>query len=256
MITAAVIMFIVKALKGSAHFMIPDVKKRIKILVRDPDRLAAILEAVETYEQAGEQLDKKQDGYNKLLEIMMETRGTSKAELTALFTAVLEALKAAQRFFIWGNTFLIANLTQEEFSELHSADAKKTAQQEEKRKDAIEKAKVNSQESLDKIRTLAAEIIPDAERQQAVLSAVQDYQDSLGRYFQEYSKWNLRDSAVFSDYQATESQMKTLIDQLNGSRVHMFTAFVELYLRLSDACSDEEWKAAFKALKKTAIAAS
>jgi hypothetical protein len=235
--------------------MIPDIKKRIKDLVSDPARLAAIQEAVKTYEQAGDQLDKKQKSYNKLLEIMIEKRGTSKAELTALFTAVLEALKAAQRILVWGNSFLIANLTQEEFSALHSPDAKKTAQREEKRKDAVEKVKEDSQQSLDKIRTLATEIIPDPVRQQAVFSAVQDYQDSLGRYFQEYNKWNLRDNEVLTDYNSSEAQMQELIDELNGSRVNMYTAFIELYLRLSDVCNDEEWKAAVKALKKTSKAA-
>ena len=256
MITISIIMFIVTKVRGSLHFMIPDVKKRIKDLVSDPERLAAIQEAVETYEQAGEQLDKKQKGYNELLEIMIEKRGTSKAELTALFTAVLEALKTAQKFFIWENTFLVANLTPEEFSALHSPDAKKTAQREDKRKDAMEVVKGDSQESLDQIRTLAAEIISDPGRQQTVLSAVQDYQDSLGHYFREYSKWSLRDNEVLTDYHSSESQMQELIDELNGSRVNMYTAFIELYLRLSDASSDDEWKAVAKGLKKTAKAAS
>ena len=36
----------------------------------------------------------------------------------------------------------------------------------------------------------------------------------------------------------------------------MYIAFIELYLRLSDAYSDEEWKTDAKGLKKTAKAAS
>ena len=50
--------------------------------------------------------------------------------------------------------------------------------------------------------------------------------------------------------------MQELVDELNDSQVNMYLDFIELYLRLSDACSDEEWKAAAKALKKTAKAAS
>jgi len=256
MITISIIMFIVTNVRGSLHFMIPDVKKRIKDLVSEPERLAAIQEAVETYEQAGDQLDKKQKAYNKLLETMIAKRGTSKAELTALFTGVLEALKTAQRFFIWGNNFLVANLTPEEFSALHSPDAEKTAQQDDNRKDAVEKARKKSVESLDKIRTLAAEIISDPGRQQTVFSAVQDYQDSLDHYFQEYNQWSMRDNQVFSDYHSSEAQMQELIDELNDSRVNMYVAFIELYLRLSDSCSEDEWKGAFKALEKTAKAAS
>ena len=71
-----------------------------------------------------------------------------------------------------------------------------------------------------------------------------------------YNQWSMRDNQVFSDYHSSEAQMQELIDELNDSRVNMYVAFIELYLRLSDACSDEEWKKAAKALKKTAKAAS
>ena len=56
------------------------------------------------------------------------------------------------------------------------------------------------------------------------------------------------------DYQATATQLQELLDRLNTCRLNVYTAFSDLYLRLSEACTDEEWKMAAKALKTTSKA--
>ena len=86
------------------------------------------------------------------------------------------------------------------------------------------------------------------------LSAVQDYQKSLEDFLQEYGTWNYRDNEVVREYQATEAQLQAMLDKINVNRFNIYTAFTELYMRLSEACTDDEWKAAAKALRDTSNA--
>ena len=83
---------------------------------------------------------------------------------------------------------------------------------------------------------------------------MQDNRQSLLDFLQEYGSWNYRNNEVVSDYEATEAQLQAMLDKLNGYRLNIYTAFSDLYLRLSEACTDKEWKAAAKALNDTSKA--
>jgi len=239
---------------GGGYFLIPNIKDRVKGLVSDPIRLAKINGAILTAEEASKALDKKYKEYGKQLNELTKQRGTPEGAFMALYAEAIAAYKEVQEIFIQGRAVFIENLTLKEFSILTAPDAKETAKREEQVQDAIEKAEVKIPKDLDKISELALQIISDPERQQSVLAAVQDYQQSLEDFLQEYGTWNYRNNEVLRDYQATEAQLQALLDKLNGYRLNIYTAFSDLYLRLSEACTDEEWKAAAKALKDTSKA--
>jgi len=254
MITMLVIGALVGLLRGGGYFLIPNIKDRVKEIVSDPKRLAKLTEAIESAEQAGKALDTKYKGYGKQLNELTKQRGTPEAAFMAVYSDALEAYQEAQRIFIQGRIVFIETLTLEEFTILTEPDAKKTAKREEQVQGAIEKTRENLPKSLDSISELAVEIISDPERQQSVLSAVQDFQKNLEDFLQEYSTWNYRNNEVLKDYHATEAQVQELVDKLNVYRLNVYTAFSELYIRLSEACTDKEWKKAAKALKDTSKA--
>lgn len=239
---------------GGGYFLIPNIKDRVKGLVSDPIRLAKINGAILTAEEASKALDKKYKEYGKQLNELTKQRGTPEGAFMALYAEAIAAYKEVQEIFIQGRAVFIENLTLKEFSILTAPDAKETAKREEQVQDAIEKAEVKIPKDLDKISELALQIISDPERQQSVLAAVQDYQQSVVDFLQEYGTWNYRNNEILRDYKATDAQLQVLLDSLNGYRFNIYTAFSELYLRLSEACTDEEWKAAAKALKDTSKA--
>ena len=252
-----VTMLIVGALLGVAgggYFLIPNLKDRVKGLISDPIRLAKLNGAILTAEEASKALEKKYKAYGKQINELTKQRGTPEAAFMAIYTDALESYQEVQEIFITGRIVFIENLTPEEFSILTAPDAKETAKREEQAQDAIEKAMVKVPKSLDKISELAMEIIPDPEMQRNALAAVQDYQKRLEEFLQEYGTWNYRNNEVLTDYQATEAQLREQIDRLNMYRLSIYTAFTQLYLRLSEATTDEEWQAAAKALKDTSKA--
>ncbi len=254
MITMLVIGALMATMGGGVYFLIPNIKDRVKGLISDPIRLAKLNGAILTAEEASKALDKKYNEYGKQLNELTKQRGTPEAAFMALYADALEASKEVQEIFIEGRIVFIKILTPKEFSILTAPDAKETAKREEQVQDAIEKATVKVPKNLDKISELAVEIISDPEKQQSALAAVQNYQKSFEDILQEYGKWNYRNNEVLRDYQATEAQLQELVDKLNEKRLNLYTTFTELYIRLSDACTDEEWKAAAKALKDTSKA--
>lgn len=254
MITLLLIRAIIRLLRGGSYFMIPDIKDRVKDIVSDPDRLVKLNEAIEAAEQASKALDKKYKDYGKRLNELTEQRGTPEAAFIALYSEALQAYKEVQRIFIQGRKVFVDNLTPTEFSILTAPTAKKTAKREEQVQDAIEKARESVPENLDNISVLVAEIISDPERQQIIFEAVLDYQNSLEEFLLEYGTWLYRNNEVLNDYDATEAQLQELLDRLNATRLNIYTSFSDLYLRLSESCTDEEWKAAAKALKDTSKA--
>ena len=93
MLTVLVITFIVaKYLNNSGGvFLIPDIKKRIKTTIQDPERAAAMLGAVSSAQLAGKRLDRRLTAYRKLLALLIEDRYAPRQELEAIFRALIHA---------------------------------------------------------------------------------------------------------------------------------------------------------------------
>ena len=129
MLTVLVITFIVaKYLNNSGGvFLIPDIKKRIKTTIQDPERAAAMLGAVSSAQLAGKRLDRRLTAYRKLLALLIEDRYAPRQELEAIFRALIHAQHQFQRELIEGRLVFVNYMTREEFSIFTDPSSRKTA---------------------------------------------------------------------------------------------------------------------------------
>lgn len=251
MLTLLVIRFIIRLMQGGSFFIVPDIKDRVKDLIKEPERLQPMIEAFEAVEEANKAFDKKYEAYGKQVNELMKDRNTPESSFTPVYEAAIEDFKEVQNTIIQGRMIFVQILTPEEFETLTDPTAKKTAKQEEQLEEGIEKTRENMQKKFDDIKTLADEIISDPDRKQEVFTTVQDTQNSLEDLLQELRAWNFSGNEVLKDYNATPAQLRELYDTLNQYRLNLYNTFTHLYVGLSNACTDDEWKKAAKMLKQT-----
>lgn len=252
MITATLIGIIATLLFGGAAgiFLIPDIEKKIKKLIGEKQRANAMIDSLKAVSLADKERENKRQGYKKQLALLMKNPTTSRQELTALFDASLESVRSFQNALIRHRAVLIDNLSEEEFTEIIDPDSSATAKRENETAASWEKVGKKLGAAVDEAATIARSSIEDPERRRKALSAIDDYKQGIDALVQRFKSWNLRDNTLLKDYAATDAQFHALAEEFNSIRTQVYTAFVDLYIQLSESSTEKEWKAASTALKK------
>jgi len=251
MLTVLVITFIVaKYLNNSGGvFLIPDIKKRIKTTIQDPERAAAMLGAVSSAQLAGKRLDRRLTAYRKLLALLIEDRYAPRQELEAIFRALIHAQHQFQRELIEGRLVFVNYMTREEFSIFTDPSSRKTSNNQRASEKRLEKIRIETNMRLKGINTMALAIIDAPERRAKVASAVEDYRVKMDNLLGGLTEWNFRDNSVLKNFNASEAQLWEIFEKLNSLREACYAAFIELYFQLASLSSDDEWNTATKAMK-------
>jgi hypothetical protein len=251
MLTVLVITFIVaKYLNNSRGvFLIPDIKKRIKTTIQDPESAAAMLGAVSSAQLAGKRLDRRLTAYRKLLALLIEDRYAPRQELEAIFRALMHAQHQFQRELIEGRLVFANYMTREEFSIFTDPSSRKTSNNQRASEKRLEKIRIETNMRLKGINTMALAIIDAPERRAKVASAVEDYRVKMDNLLGGLTEWNFRDNSVLKNFDASKAQLWEIFEKLNSLREACFAAFIELYFQLASLSSDDEWNTATKAMK-------
>lgn len=251
MLTVLVITFIVaKYLNNSGGvFLIPDIKKRIKTTIQDPERAAAMLGAVSSAQLAGKRLDRRLTAYRKLLALLIEDRYAPRQELEAIFRALIHAQHQFQRELIEGRLVFVNYMTREEFSIFTDPSSRKTSNNQRASEKRLEKIRIETNMRLKGINTMALAIIDAPERRAKLASAVEDYRVKMDNLLGGLTEWNFRDNSVLKNFDASEAQLWEIFEKLNSLREACYAAFIELYFQLASLSSDDEWNTATKAMK-------
>ena len=100
-------------------------------------------------------------------------------------------------------------------------------------------------ERLDKTRAAIASEIPDAERQQAMLAVIADFEKEALAISDEVTALRAKIVEANRDYDTTREQLQKLYDGLGTQLERLGSTTKEYSLKLRTLCSEEEWEAVF-----------
>jgi len=251
MLTVLVITFIVaKYLNNSGGvFLIPDIEKKIKATIQDPESAAVLLGAVTSAKLAGQRLARRLNAYRKLLALLIEDRYAPRQELEAIFEAIMHAQHQFQGELIEGRLAFVKNITREEFVTFTDPDSRKTSKNQRASGKRWEKIRFDTNNRLEGIKTRVLAVIDAPERSAEAVSAVENYRERMDTLLGELTEWNFRDNSVLKDFGASEAQLWEITEKLNSLREACYAAFIELYFQLASLSSDDEWNATLKTMK-------
>ena len=110
---------------------------------------------------------------------------------------------------------------------------------------SAEKAFGLNPERIDKTRATIASEIPDAERQQAMLAVIADFEKEALAISDEVTALRAKIVEANRDYDTTREQLQKLYDGLGVQLERLGSTTKEYSLKLRTLCSEEEWETVF-----------
>lgn len=235
-------------LGASSPFLIPGAFGKIKKVVKDRDRLASIKRILKSGDNARKVHGKKRDAYKKMLVAATADNSTNRAELDALFAAASEAARIGEADYVRERTELVQHLSKDEFDAVLDPKTKTSEKNKKVVDKSIRKTKTALRKEAAVLRKSIRARVADSTSRKSALAAVESFEDTMQRSLDRLGKLNFEDNEVLRNYGASKSDLQTLFDGRNADRRDLADAFIELYLQMAAATSDDEWKKVSKEL--------
>lgn len=242
----ALLTLIVAMLTGvhRSPFVFPDLQKRVRKYVKEPDRKKPVLEILKTQVAARKRLDKRVKQYKTMLRQLAGDRETTREELTAVFQGLLADYRQTQTQFIDARLAVVGILTAEEFEQCIDRDHGPS-----------DKAWREVGKALDthlvKLKA-SAKAIEDPASRKRVLVAIEAFVQNLGELLHALAERNYHDEEVLASYDATREALIASHESINVQRKGLYGAFIDLHQGLATATTDRQWKAAARELRALA----
>ena len=242
-------------------FFIDNLSKGVKEYVVDQDRQKDIRADLKNTEKAIKNFNKERKAQFKILKIMNASRATSGDEFDGFYNQLHKEHLAFQEKLIDDRLAVSKKIHANEWASIIAFSEASIDKQEEKAQKKADKKKEKElkksennnrgeKEPFFKTRRAITESVPDTEKQQAMISGLDEMIISSRKLDSEIRSINVKENSIIIRQDATKEELKQIAVEMNHLRRFSFDQLIEFHMLIKENTDEPEWDKIMKAFNK------